>query len=186
MKKQIRVIGIDDSSFNKFKDKKVLVIGTIYRGGDFIDGLVSCYVDKDGKDATDKLIEMINKCKFKPQLQYSFIDGIAVAGFNVIDVKKLSQKTKLPVIVVIRDYPDFEKIKKTLRYLRMKEKIKLIEKAGSVIKMNNIFVQLTNLDVEKAKQLLRITCTHSNIPEPLRVAHIIGSGIIKGESRGKA
>jgi len=33
MKKQIRIIGIDDASFDKFKDKKVLVLGTICRGG---------------------------------------------------------------------------------------------------------------------------------------------------------
>ncbi len=186
MKKQIRVIGIDDASFDKFKDKTVLVLGTIYRGGDFMDGLVSCYVDKDGSEATDKIIEMINNTKFKPQLQYILLDGIAVGGFNVIDVEKLSKETSLPVIVVIRSYPNFKEIIDALKKLKMEKKIKLIEKAGEVIKIGKIYVQLTNIDEKEAEKLLKILCTHSYFPEPIRVAHIIGSGLIKGESHGRA
>lgn len=185
-KKEIRVIGIDDSPFNKFKDKKVLVVGVVMRGGSWIDGILSTKVDVDGNDSTKKLAEMINKSKFKPQLQCIFLDGIAVAGFNVIDVKELSKKTKLPVVVVIRRMPDIENIKKTLIKINKKEKIKLIEKAGNVIQVNEIFVQLTGIDLEEAKKILKIVCTRSLIPEPLRLAHLIASGIFFGESRGRA
>ena len=41
MKKEIRIIGIDDGPFNKFKEKEVLVIGTIFRGGEWLDGVLS-------------------------------------------------------------------------------------------------------------------------------------------------
>ena len=42
MKKEIRVIGIDDSPFNKFvKGKQTLVIATIFRGGSWLDGILS-------------------------------------------------------------------------------------------------------------------------------------------------
>ncbi len=186
MKKQIRVIGIDDASFDKFKDKTVLVLGTIYRGGDFLDGLVSCYVEKDGKEATEKIIEMINKTKFKPQLQYILLDGIAVAGFNVIDINKLSKETKLPVVVIIRNYPNFKDIVLALKKLKMFDKIKLIKNAGKIEKIGNIYAQLTNIKKEEAKKLFKILCTNSFVPEPIRVAHIIGSGLIKGESHGRA
>jgi uncharacterized protein len=186
MKKQIRVIGIDDASFDKFKDERVLVLGIIYRGGDFMDGLVSCHVKKDGDEATDRIISTINKTKFKPQLQYILLDGIAVAGFNVINVKKLSDKTGLPVIVVIRDYPDFKKIVLALKKLKMDKKIKLIKNAGKVEKIGNIYAQLVNIEKEEALELFKILCTNSFVPEPIRVAHIIGSGIVKGESHGRA
>ena len=39
---------------------------------------------------------------------------------------------------------------------------------------------------EKAKEILEIVCTRSLIPEPIRIAHLIASGIIYGQSRGKA
>lgn len=186
MKREIRVVGIDDASFDKFRDRQVLVIGTFFRGGDFIDGILSAKAKVDGNDSTAKISRMINRSKFRPQLQAIFLDGIAVGGFNVVDVRALSRKTKLPVIVVIRKYPDFRKIKAALTKLKMKDKIKLIESAGKPIKLGRIYVQLTGITPERAKRMLDLTCTHSYLPEPIRIAHLIGQGIAMGESRGNA
>ncbi len=186
LKKEIRVIGIDDSPFKKFKKGKVLVVGTIFRGGKYFDGILSTKVSIDGSNATKKIADMINKCKFKPQLQCIFLDGIAVAGFNVIDIRELSSKTKLPVIVIMRKKPDIEKIKKTLTKIGKKSKIRLIEKAGSVIPAGEIYMQIAGIGIDKAKEILKIVCTRSLIPEPIRIAHLIASGITDGQSRGKA
>ena len=60
----MRVIGIDDAPFNKFKSGKVLVVGTVFRGGLFLDGVLSTKVSIDGNNSTKKIIEMINKCKY--------------------------------------------------------------------------------------------------------------------------
>ena len=185
-KNEIRVIGIDDNPFNKFKDLKALVVGVVMRGGSWVDGILSAKVDVDGDDSTKNIAGMINGCKFKPQLQCIFLDGIAVAGFNVIDVKELSRKTKLPVIVIIRRNPDIENIKKTLIKIAQKQKIKLIEKAGEITKIENIFVQLAGIDLEHARKILKVVCTRSFVPEPVRLAHLIASGISLGESRGRA
>jgi len=186
LKKEMRVIGIDDAPFNKFKGGEVLVVGTVFRGGLFLDGVLSTKVNIDGNNSTKKIIDMINNCKFKPQLQCIFLDGIAVGGFNVIDVKELCKKTKLPVIIIIRRKPNIEKIKKTLIKIGKKSNIKLIEKAGSVVSVGEIYIQLTGLSIEKARKILKIVCTRSLIPEPIRIAHLIASGITFGESRGKA
>ena len=185
-KKEIRVIGIDDSPFDKFNDKNVLVVGVVMRGGSWVDGILSTKVKVDGSESTKKLTKMGNKCKFKPQLQCIFLNGIAVAGFNVVDVRELSKKTKLPVIVIIRRMPDIANIKKTLIKINKKDKIKLIEKAGNVVQIDDIFVQLTGIDLEEAKKILKIACTRSFIPEPLRLAHLIASGVTVGESKGRA
>jgi len=186
MKKEIRVVGVDDSPFKKFTKGKVLVIATIFRGGISLDGVLSTKVNIDGDDSTKKLIEMINKCKFKPQLQAILLDGIALGGFNVIDVEDLSKKTGIPVIVTIRKYPDFKKIEDTLKKLKKHKKYALIEKAGPVYEFNKLYFQVTGIDIGKAKEILKITCTRSLIPEPVRIAHLIASGVVNGESRGKA
>jgi endonuclease V-like protein UPF0215 family len=39
---------------------------------------------------------------------------------------------------------------------------------------------------EEARALLLATTERGNIPEPLRVAHLIAGGITTGESRGRA
>ncbi|RLE42544.1 hypothetical protein DRJ19_03925, partial [Candidatus Woesearchaeota archaeon] len=108
IKRYMRILGIDDAPFNKFKDKgkNVLVVGTIFRGGDFLDGLISTKVRVDGRNATRKLIEMINKSKFKPQLRVVMLDGIALGGFNIVDIEELWKAIGIPVMVVMRKYPD--------------------------------------------------------------------------------
>src|SRR3989338_8767352 len=186
LKKEIRVIGIDDAP-HKFKSKgNILIVGTIFRGGSFLDGILSTKVNVDGNNATKKLTAMINKSKFKPQLRCIFLDGIAVGGFNIIDIRELNKKTKLPVIVIIRKKPDIVDIKGILTRLSKKSKIKLLEKAGPVIPAGKIYIQIAGLSIGKAKEILEIVCTRSHIPEAVRLAHIIASGITYGESRGRA
>ncbi|MFH0979155.1 MAG: DUF99 family protein [Candidatus Woesearchaeota archaeon] len=186
MKKETRVIGIDDAPFNKKSKKDVLVIGAIFRGGSWFDGLLSTKVKVDGTDSTRKLISMINSSKFRPQLQCIFLDGIAVAGFNVIDTQKLHKATKLPVIVVIRRFPDYTSIRRALAIIRKPSRFKLMEQAGPVQKIGKVYCQLIGIDLKKARELLKLTCTRSHIPEPVRVAHMIASGITEGQSRGRA
>lgn len=187
VKKEIRVIGIDDSPFEKFsKRKKTLIIGTIFRGGSWLDGVLSTKVTIDGDNSTSELIKMINKCKFKPQLQCILLDGIAFGGFNIIDIEKLNKQTKIPVAVIIRKKPDIQNIKKVLTKINKKDKIKLIEKAGIPIKINKIYVQFKGLTLDELKDILKVTCTRSLIPEPIRIAHLIAQGIYFGESKGKA
>lgn len=186
MKREIRVIGIDDVAFDKFKDKKARVIGVIYRGGSFMDGILSTTVNVDGSDSTARIGRMIGRSKFLPQLQCIFLDGIAVAGFNVIDIHGLNRQTGLPVIVVMRDYPDLEKIFNVLKRLKMGRKIKLLEKAGRIYAHKKIHFQAAGISPGEARELLSLTSTHSYIPEPIRAAHLIGQGLALGESKGRA
>lgn len=187
MKKEIRVLGIDDAPFDKWHDRETKVIGVVFRGGSFLDGILSTTVTVDGDDATTKLAAMVCKSKkFHAQLQAIFLDGVAVAGFNVIDVQTLHKETKLPIIVVMRKFPNLKKIKETLHNLHKDAKIRLIDNAGSIERVGKIHIQYCGIDLDKAVQMLRITTTHADIPEPLRVAHLIGSGLVFGESRGKA
>lgn len=185
-RKEIRVMGIDDSPFDKSKKGNCLVVGTVFRGGSVLDGLVSTIVKIDGRNSTRKIAAMINKSKFKTHLHCIFLDGIAVAGFNVIDLEKLSKLTGIPVIVIIRSYPDYKKIFSALKKIKQEKKTKLIQKIHKPIKINQIYCQLVSINKERAKKILDITCTRSHIPEPLRIAHIIAGGIATGESKGRA
>ena len=186
MKKEIRILGIDDSSFNKFRDKKVFVIGAFFRGGDWVDGIMTTTARVDGSDAKGNIIKMVRKSKFKSQIQAILLDGIAVGGFNVIDIEELNRKTGIPVIVVVRRYPDFRKIFSILKRLKMKKKIDMMKRAGEPIKIGKLYVQSKGITEHDVREILRITCTRSFVPEPVRVAHLIGQGISLGESRGSA
>ena len=190
MKKEIRILGIDDSSFKKKQIKEILVIATVFRGGSFLDGILSTKITVDGNDSTKKIIQMINKTKHKGQLQIIMLNGIALGGFNIIDIKKLSQKIKLPVIVLMRKYPNIKEIFQALKnFKNSKQKQLLIKKAGKIyeikIKNKKIYTQFANISLEKVKKIISLTAIHSLIPEPLRVAHLIASGISLGENKGR-
>ena len=192
MKPEIRIIGIDDGPFTK-KDKKTIVVGVICRGGFCLDGLLRTYVDVDGMDATDKLIEMINNSRHKPQLKVIMIDGITLGGFNLVDIHKLNKKTDLPVVVINRKKPDLKAIKQALvkHFDDWDVRWKIIKKTGKVkkIKINQkftVYYQFAGLSEEEVQEIILISTTRAQIPEPVRIAHIIASGIIKGESEGGA
>lgn len=186
IKPQIRILGIDDGSLNK---EKVLVVGVVFRGGFWIDGIVSCYIEKDGLDATEKIVEMVNSCRYK-DLRIIMTDGVTFGGFNTIDIHEIYKKTSLPVVVVMRRKPDFEKIKKALENLEHGEKRwRDIERAGKIFEtkvMNRkLYFQFCGLEKEDCEKLIEITSMHSLLPEPVRIAHMIATGIVRGESSKK-
>lgn len=185
LKPETRVLGVDDAPFLR-KDDKVLVVATVFRGGKWLDGVLSCYVTRDGDDSTKIIARMINSSKFKKQLQAIMIDGIAVAGFNIIDIKRLYKLTDIPVIAVVRRFPDFEEIFNALEKIGHHKKVELLKNTGMPMACGNVFIQFKGLRFEKACKLVELTTTRSHIPEPIRAAHLIASGVKLGESRGGA
>lgn len=184
MKRYARVIGIDDGPFDKFRDKSTIVIGTISRGGFQVDGVVSTEVEIDGVDSTDKLIDMITRSRFYTQVQCILLDGIALGGFNVVDVGLLHQKTGIPVIVVMRFSPDLDKVKDALQKIGKADCIPLIDSAGEIEEARGIYIQRIGITKRKADQILKHTMTNSHIPEPIRLSHLYAAGIMRGESKG--
>ena len=190
IKKEIRIVGWDDGPFPKGEKGKVPVIGSIFRGGSFLDGLLKIDVEIDGMDATDKIIESIKKTKHE-DLRIIMTDGITFGGFNVIDIEKIHKETELPVIVIIRKKPNMEKFINAMSNLdNFEERKKCVEKAGKFYEAKSmdkiVYFQKIGLSEDDAKKVINISCTRSVIPEAIRVSHIIASGIVKGESIGRA
>ena len=187
IKPEIRILAIDDSPLI---NNKVTIIGAFFRGGEQLDGVLRGEITKDGMDATDNIISLIKGSKYYTQARVIMLDGVTYAGFNPVDIRRIFNETGLPVIVFMRSHPDFGKIRLALGHLPDTEKRwEIIQGAGMVHKIeqgNPVFFQVCGLDAESAVEIIRTTSTHSNIPEPLRVAHLIATGVVLGESTGKA
>jgi len=190
MKNEIRVLGIDDSPFT-FNDKFSDIIGVVMRGGSYIECVLKNTVEIDGDNSTDKCVDMINHTRHKLQLKAVLIDGVSFGGFNVIDTEKIYDSTCIPIITVTRDKPDFEKIKMALEkhFKDWEERYKLIME-GDLHEVktvhNPIYVKCVGMTIKEAKEIIKISTIRGVIPEPIRVAHMIASGISRGESYGKA
>jgi hypothetical protein len=181
MKAGARVLGIDDSPFTR-EDEQVLVVGVVWREG-IVEGVLSTHVERDGLDSTEKLERMIIKSKFRQQIKLIVIHGATLAGFNIVDTHRLSSTLSLPVIAVAKRKPHAKEVKNALKnFVDCKKRCELVKSAGPVFKVGRLYAQLAGIDAENASKFIS---SFDGIPEPVRLAHLIGSGIVRGESHGK-
>lgn len=184
IKPEIRVLGIDDGRFVPHTMGAVEVVGIVYRGGYWFEGIMHTKICIDGLDSTEKIAKMINDSPYYGELRVVFLDGITFAGFNVVDINKLSLLIDLPVISVTRKKPDITEIKKALKNLpNFEKRLQAMENAGELFAVetrngeNPVYVQNVGILRKDIKKILKTTSTRSSIPEALRVAHIIASGL---------
>jgi endonuclease V-like protein UPF0215 family len=211
----MNVIGFDDGPFARDHRGDVLLVGVVC-SGTRVDGIVSGRIRRDGSNSTRAMIDLVQKSQFGEHLGAVMLQGIAVGGFNVVDVHALHRALGVPVLVVTRRNPDLAAVERALfadvphqrpRVRGAKRKWALIESAGALELLGpsrraqkregptglragshapKLWVQRVGLSMEDARRLVERTTLHGNVPEPLRLAHLIAGGITTGKSRGRA
>ncbi len=212
------VIGFDDGPFPRDHRGDVLLVGVVC-SGTRVDGIVSGRIRRDGANATRVMVDLVQKSQFGAHLSAVMLQGIAVGGFNVVDIHALAHALSIPVLVVTRRRPDVAAVERALfsdvpnarpRVAGAARKWKLIEQAGEMElllpsrrslraqssghgptglrgrEVPRLWVQRAGLSLERARDLVMATTLHGNVPEPLRVAHLVAGGMTTGTSRGRA
>lgn len=181
------VIGVDDAPFAREHRGDVPVVGAVFAGLR-LEGVLSTRVRRDGRNATTAIAAMISRSRFYAQAQVVLLQGIAVAGFNVVDLAALHEALALPVVVVARRPPNLAAIREALltRVRGGRSKWALIERAGPMEPVAGVYVQRAGISLEDAGALITRLSVHGHLPEPLRTAHLIAGGLATGESRGRA
>jgi endonuclease V-like protein UPF0215 family len=190
MKPHLRVLGIDDSAFS-FDEDEVVVVGVVVRLPNYLEGVLTTTSDVDGSDATDRLKEMIARSRYAENLAAILIDGIAVGGFNVIDIESLHADLGTPVATVTRDEPDLESMKTALKakFPDWERRFGLITNAELhevATQHKPLYVQVVGEDIEYIKEIITKSTVLGSLPEPIRMAHLIATAIKSGESHGRA
>src|SRR5262245_44307190 len=106
------VIGFDDAPFNRADRGDVALVGAVC-SGTRLDIVVRGYVRRDGSDATDEMARLVRE-KSLAHVRAVLLQGLTVAGFNVVDIHRLSQTLDLPVLAVMRRRPRLELFFKAL------------------------------------------------------------------------
>lgn len=192
LNKQIRVIGFDDAPFDRTRGSQVNVSGIIC-SGTRMEGMLWCEATKDGLDATSALANALTTSKFYDQLHAILIDGIAIGGFNIIDLPELHRITRKPCIAVMRKLPDLRAIKDALNNFDDGiERWHRIERAGNIhqhfSELHNcdFTFQIAGCDADDAATVLEKATFTGNVPEALRLAHLIGAAVKTGQSGNSA
>jgi len=180
------VIGFDDAPFTHDHIGQVPIVGAVFTGLK-LTGVLIGEVEKDGADAAEKLADLVAESRFFEHVQLVLLQGIALAGFNVVDVKYLHEQLGLPILVVSRKLPDMESIRQALlnQIDEGARKWALIEQLDPLEPAGKIYVQRIGLSAAQARDVVERFAIHSHLPESLRTAHLIAGALVRGQSRGR-
>ncbi len=190
MKDQIRVLGIDDGPFS-FGQSRTNIVGVALRLPGYVEGVMVSDVEIDGLDSTERILEMLRPSRYLEQLKLIMLDGAALGGFNVVDVHRLNVELDIPVITVTRDRPDYGEIENALRKHFDDWQVRLDMLRTTDIEEYDtghtpIFVGRVGIEKKELAGILSGSTVNAAIPEALRIAHLIATAIVRGESRGRA
>ena len=182
----IRVIGFDDAPFLRNAGEPVSIAGVVCAGTRF-EGMVWGQVEPDGWDATEVILKLLLGRKFLPQLHIVLLDGIAFGGFNVIDLPRLSEQLQLPCVAVMRRMPNLVTVEQAIHRLPNPERrLQLLQRAGTIYAYPPFFFQVCGACPQVTFSVLQRLTDCGKVPEALRLAHLIGAAVIKGESGSSA
>lgn len=169
MKKGSRILGIDDGPRELEK-----LIGVLYRGTEFIEQVKIIDQKPDTGNGTQKLVQLADS--FDQYIEAIIIDGVSFNGFNIADISKISEKTDTPVIAVTTNKPSRESMKKGLNSADLNTEI--IERLPEVKEIEDgIYIQFSGCSETEASNIVKGSTVQGKIPEAVRSAHLIGSGL---------
>lgn len=144
-------------------------------------GFATCTVG--GMDSTDSIIQMWQKME-REDINIVFLSGSVVSWFNVIDVAKLYDTTKTPLVclsyreskgldeVFRRRFPDDWEIRLAV-HKSNGERTVIALKTGY-----KVFVRCFGIEVEEAKKVLDKFLLDGRYPEPVRLAKILARTVL--------
>lgn len=182
----LRAVGFDDAPFRRRRGSRVHVAGVVCAGTRF-EGLVWGHLRQDGWDATEALARMLLGGKFLPQIHLVLLDGLSFGGFNLVDLPALAARLGRPCVAVMRRPPNLAAVERAIRRLPHPERrLRLLERAGPVHLRAPFAFQVQGAEPDTAAEALARLTDRGNVPEPLRLAHLVGAAVVRGESGRRA
>lgn len=187
VKKEIRILGVDDARFTRGVDKWTRVVGVIHRGGDWVEGILQIPILVDGDDVTDQLAKMVLESGHYKQLRVIMTRDTIFGGVNVLDLLTLTKKTKLPVIAVSDSKPDMKRVEEAMKTYspnHWQRKCEILKQNGPILEVESrkgkaaVYLQWSGLPFDQVKKIVQQTTKRSRIPEPLRLAHLFASSFV--------
>jgi uncharacterized protein len=179
-------LGVDDAPFDKRQSGPVPIVAVAMEGNDVIESIALGEFPVDGNGATDYLATWIATLRARPMVQAVILGGITIAGLGIIDMNALAERLGIAVLVVTRHNPARSELADALAAARLSDRLPLLERVPRAYGVGDgLYLAHAGTTRVEAERLLMATLGKSRLPEPLRVAHLIGQAIVLRESRGR-
>lgn len=172
MKPGVRALGVAES----YRGDRSTLAGAVVRASRVVDGFAfgSCTVG--GTDATRAVADLADVDR--EDVRFLLLSGIALAWYNVCDLRAVHDRTGLPVLSVtyeespglegaLREAFDGDDLQRRLSTYRDQP-----ERHPVVVNDETVFVRWVGLSGGEAEEVVRAFTPEGGRPEPLRVARL--------------
>jgi endonuclease V-like protein UPF0215 family len=187
-KKGLRVLGIAES-FSKGEGSRSILSGIVMRKDLVIDGFAVTNITVGGMDATEGILDLY-KSLDRTDINFIMIGGCVIAWFNVVDLERIHEQLKLPLICVT--YEESLGLEKYFReYFPRDWERRLdafnkncIRKEARLKTGYRVFIRELGVNFDEAVSLLDGFTLEGGVPEPLRLARLLARTIHKFQNSG--
>ena len=180
------LLGIDEGPFEKGQSARVPLVAALCEGHDLLEAVARTEFPVDGAGATEFLIEWLATLRAFPSLQGVALGGITLAGLALVDVNALAEALRVPVLVVTRRAPDNARLRTALEAAGLLERFAIAERSPPAFRTDDgLYLAHAGTDASTALALLEASRGKAKLPEALRIAHLIATAVVRGESQGR-
>ncbi len=180
MKKGARVLAINDSPF-RLSDREARVIGVLGRL-DAVEGVLSFSVRVDGDDATDAIIRSLRGSRFGGQARVLALNGTVLAGLNAVDMQRIKKELSVEPLAITRRRPHPALLQRVARLRLGRARAASIKRLNGLLRIEKTagyYVQRLEGAERPSAEMVGVCVSL------LRLAHLVASGVARGESRGR-
>lgn len=179
IKKEIRVLGISCAVPYFRRPAPTQVVGVVYRGNRWLEGVMRTTIPPDTLDLTPRIATMIISSPHFPQLKVIALDELVTKHGSYIDINALSKTTTLAVIAVLRHRAPILRLSK--RSVKIPRRtLKSFAKLACIrwrVATRSFMVYSAGLGEIDLEELLTICASREGLPEATRVARITASSL---------
>lgn len=178
----LRVLGIAESYRGRHDEgARSRLVGVVMRRDLRIDGFAVEEATVGGSDATGAVLRLMMSLG-RSDLNLVMTSGSVIAWFNVIDGDEIWRRTGVPGVsvtyepsdgleaAIARHFPG--DVVRLTRYRSLRERTPIELSTGSTI-----YVRPFGLNIEEAARMVDAFTIDGRVPEPVRVARLIGRGL---------
>ena len=176
-----RVLAVEGGSFSKSADRTTPAAFLLTEGIQPRRVIIK-RVEVDGLDATERLMETIEELSREVDVVMS--SSIPIAGFNLLDPKKVLERFGIPSVFVLGERPDQGAVRAALKkhFRDWKKRVAVIEGAGGFRELslegeNPVLVECVGIEPAEAMRLVRRLTIFGRIPEPVRLARMVARAV---------
>lgn len=177
-----KIVGVDDGAFHvrRGADGSAVIVAVLFHGSRIAATRIG-RIEIDGTDATSVIIALLKTMTYNVLM----LSGISFGGFNLVDIKHLSDEIGKPVIAVIGGRPNNTAVRNALRghFEDWKLRWRVVRNAGALyscrpfLKEPNVYFEVKGGSPSFARKLIALSSKISRLPEPIRVAGLLARGL---------